>query len=41
MDGPTMAVFTGSANPQLAQDIARYLQVPLGARTSVASATAK
>ena len=25
-----MAVFTGSANPQLAQDIARYLQVPLG-----------
>ena len=30
MEGPTMAVFTGSANPQLAQDIARYLQVPLG-----------
>ena len=30
MDGPTMAVFTGNANPQLAQDIARYLQVPLG-----------
>jgi ribose-phosphate pyrophosphokinase len=30
MDGPTMAVFTGSANPQLALDIARYLQVPLG-----------
>jgi ribose-phosphate pyrophosphokinase len=30
MDGPTMAVFSGSANPQLAQDIARYLQVPLG-----------
>src|SRR5574338_1236610 len=30
MDGPTMAVFTGSANPQLAQDIARYLQIPLG-----------
>ncbi|MGB5102299.1 MAG: ribose-phosphate diphosphokinase [Steroidobacteraceae bacterium] len=25
-----MAVFTGSANPQLAQDISRYLQVPLG-----------
>jgi ribose-phosphate pyrophosphokinase len=25
-----MAVFTGSANPQLALDIARYLQVPLG-----------
>lgn len=30
MDGRTMAVFTGSANPQLALDIARYLQVPLG-----------
>jgi len=30
MDGPTMAVFTGSANPQLALDVARYLQVPLG-----------
>src|SRR5512145_3448537 len=30
MDGPMMAVFTGSANPQLAHDIARYLQVPLG-----------
>jgi ribose-phosphate pyrophosphokinase len=30
MDGPMMAVFTGNANPQLAQDIARYLQVPLG-----------
>src|SRR5512135_3546206 len=30
MDGPTMAVFTGNANPQLALDIARYLQVPLG-----------
>jgi len=30
MDGPMMAVFTGSANPQLALDIARYLQVPLG-----------
>jgi ribose-phosphate pyrophosphokinase len=30
MDGPTMAVFSGSANPQLALDIARYLQVPLG-----------
>jgi len=25
-----IAVFTGNANPQLAQDIARYLQVPLG-----------
>ena len=30
MDGPMMAVFTGNANPQLAQEIARYLQVPLG-----------
>jgi ribose-phosphate pyrophosphokinase len=30
MDNPTIAVFTGSANPQLALDIARYLQVPLG-----------
>jgi ribose-phosphate pyrophosphokinase len=30
MDGPTMAVFTGNANPQLAHDITRYLQVPLG-----------
>src|SRR5512134_1410099 len=30
MDGPTIAVFTGNANPQLAQDIARYLQMPLG-----------
>ncbi len=30
MDGPTIAVFTGNANPLLAQDIARYLQVPLG-----------
>jgi ribose-phosphate pyrophosphokinase len=30
MDSPTIAVFSGSANPQLALDIARYLQVPLG-----------
>jgi ribose-phosphate pyrophosphokinase len=30
MEGPTMAVFTGNANPQLAHEIARYLQVPLG-----------
>ena len=30
MDGPTMAVFTGNANPQLAQAIARYLRTPLG-----------
>ena len=30
MEGLTMAVFTGNANPQLAHDIARYLQVPLG-----------
>ena len=28
MDGPMMAAFTGNANPQLAQDIARYLQNP-------------
>ncbi len=30
MDRSTMAVFTGNANPQLAQDIARHLTVPLG-----------
>jgi ribose-phosphate pyrophosphokinase len=30
MEGVTMAVFTGSANPQLATDITRYLQMPLG-----------
>ena len=30
MDRATMAVFTGNANPQLAQDIARHLMVPLG-----------
>jgi ribose-phosphate pyrophosphokinase len=30
MDRSTMAVFTGSANPQLANDIARHLMVPLG-----------
>jgi ribose-phosphate pyrophosphokinase len=30
MDRSTMAVFTGSAHPQLAQDIARHLMVPLG-----------
>jgi ribose-phosphate pyrophosphokinase len=30
MDGAMIAVFSGNANPQLAQDIARYLQVPLG-----------
>src|SRR5678815_1688257 len=34
MDGPMIAVFTGNANPQLAQDIARYMQMPLG-RASV------
>ena len=34
MDRATMAVFTGNANPQLAQDIARHLMVPLG-RASV------
>lgn len=30
MDRATMAVFTGSANPQLAHDIVRHLSVPLG-----------
>jgi ribose-phosphate pyrophosphokinase len=30
MDRATMAVFTGSAHPQLAQDIARHLMVPIG-----------
>ena len=30
MDRATMAVFTGNANPQLAQDIARHLMVPIG-----------
>jgi ribose-phosphate pyrophosphokinase len=30
MDGSSMAVFTGTANPVLAQDIARHLSVPLG-----------
>jgi ribose-phosphate pyrophosphokinase len=30
MDRATMAVFTGNANPQLAQEIARHLMVPLG-----------
>jgi len=30
MDGPTMAVFTGNSSPQLAHDIARHLQMPLG-----------
>jgi ribose-phosphate pyrophosphokinase len=34
MDRSTMAVFSGNANPQLAQDIARHLMVPLG-RASV------
>jgi len=29
-DGPTIAVFTGNANPALAQDITRHLHVPLG-----------
>ena len=36
-----MAVFTGNANPQLAQDIARHLMVPLGRARSAASATAR
>ena len=35
MDAATVAVFTGNANPQLAHDIARHLQMPLG-RASVA-----
>jgi len=30
MEGPTMAVFSGNANAQLAHDIARHLMVPLG-----------
>jgi ribose-phosphate pyrophosphokinase len=30
MDRATMAVFAGNANPQLANDIARHLMVPLG-----------
>jgi ribose-phosphate pyrophosphokinase len=34
MDRSTMAVFTGSANPKLAQDIVRHLSVPL-ARSEV------
>jgi ribose-phosphate pyrophosphokinase len=33
MDRSTMAVFAGNANPQLAQDIARHLMVPLGRAT--------
>jgi ribose-phosphate pyrophosphokinase len=34
MDAATVAVFTGNANPQLAHEIVRYLQMPLG-RASV------
>jgi ribose-phosphate pyrophosphokinase len=30
MDRPTMAVFTGNANPQLAHEISRHLMVPVG-----------
>ncbi|MCX7052459.1 MAG: ribose-phosphate pyrophosphokinase [Proteobacteria bacterium] len=30
MDSQTLALFTGNANPALAQDIARHLMVPLG-----------
>ena len=30
LDGETMALFTGNANPALAQEIARHLMVPLG-----------
>src|SRR5690606_35426577 len=33
MDRSTMAVFAGNANPQLANDIARHLMVPLGRAT--------
>jgi ribose-phosphate pyrophosphokinase len=36
MDRSSMAVFTGSANPQLAHDIARHLMVPLG-RASIST----
>jgi ribose-phosphate pyrophosphokinase len=36
MDRSSMAVFTGSANPQLAHDIARHLLVPLG-RASIST----
>ena len=34
MDAATVAVFTGNANPQLAHDIAKHLQMPHG-RASV------
>jgi ribose-phosphate pyrophosphokinase len=34
MDAATVAVFTGNANPQLAHEIAKHLQMPLG-RASV------
>ena len=30
MDSQTLALFTGNANPGLAQEIARHLMVPLG-----------
>jgi ribose-phosphate pyrophosphokinase len=30
LDSPTFALFTGNANPVLAQEIARHLKVPLG-----------
>jgi ribose-phosphate pyrophosphokinase len=30
LDSPTFALFTGNANPALAQEIARHLKVPLG-----------
>jgi len=36
MDRSSMSVFTGSANPQLAHDIARHLMVPLG-RASIST----
>ena len=33
MDSQTLALFTGNANPALAQEIARHLKVPLGRAT--------
>ena len=41
MDGPMMAVFSGNANPQLAQDIARHLRCRWAAPTWAVSATAR
>jgi len=36
-----LMVFTGNANPRLAQEVARYLNLSLGARSSASSPTAK